>query len=361
MLPEFPPWQVPPAPRGEISAMLRKRLGLALLGILLAMLGGEIGLRCFFPRVHSAAQKLANRPAMFVASDRLPFELAPRFAGRLRGPEFDTEIRLNSQAYRGPECVPGAVLCLGDSFTFGHGVEESQCWTRLLGTQLQRPTINAGYHGGLYPDGYLVYLSQDGLRLKPDLVLVALFVGNDLDDATLPERTQDGWSRLDSEGLPSATFDPSGEVYAGQLIRRGAWLPKVPLARDSYLLNLLFGERRRPRGTAIYDQPWSPRVEEKARVLGLLLAAMKRRCQDHGVSLKVVLLPQLAQIGHAQLHYPQQRLARILQQQQIPYLDLLKVMKTEDYYPGDQHWNPAGHSRAANALAAWLDTPHSRE
>ncbi|ODT76212.1 hypothetical protein ABS71_03645 [bacterium SCN 62-11] len=334
-----------------------RRWGLAGLGLLLGLLLAELILRLFFPRVHSAQEMLDNRPAMFLASDHLPFELAPRFVGRLRGPEFRTEIRLNSQGYRGPECVPGSILCIGDSFTFGHGVEEGQTWVRLLGSRLGRPVINAGYHGALYPDGYLVYLTREGLRLKPSEVVVALFVGNDLDDATLPPRTQDGWTRVDAEGLPLATTDPSSEVYEGRLIRRGAWLPKVPLLRHSRLLNLFWGERRRLRGRAIYETPWTPRVEEKMRVLRELLAAMQRRCRAAGVPLRVVLIPQLAQVGRTDLGYPQQRLGQILRDLGIPFLDLLGRMQTGDYYAGDQHWNAAGHARAAGALGDWLSQP----
>jgi hypothetical protein len=330
------------------------RWGLAGLGVLLGLLLAELLLRLFFPRVHSAQEMLNNRPAMFLASDRLPFELAPRFVGKLRGPEFRTEIRLNSQGYRGPECQPGSILCLGDSFTFGHGVEEGQTWVRLLGSQLNQPVINAGYHGGLYPDGYLVYLRGEGLRLKPSQVVVALFVGNDLDDASLPERTQDGWTRVDAQGLPLATTDPSSEVFQGRLIRRGAWLPKLPLLRHSRLLNLLWGERRRPRGRAIYEQPWSPRVEAKLVVLRDLLAAMARSCRAAGVPLRVVLIPQLAQVGRSDLGYPQQRLRQVLEELGMDYLDLLGRVQPGDYYAGDQHWNASGHARAAALLANWL-------
>lgn len=333
---------------------MKRRLGLALLGLMLGLVGAEIGLRCFFPRVLSARQLLDQRPAMFAPSSRLPFELLAGFRGRQRSQEFDVGVELDSHGYRGPECPNPDLLCLGDSFTFGHGVEEKQCWVSLLRRQWGRPVLNAGYHGGLYPDGFLVYLSQQGLLLKPRVVLVALFVGNDLDDATLPPRTQDGWRGLDSEGLPTAVFDPSSEVFEGHLIRRGAWLPRVPLARESTLLNWLVGERPRPRGQAIYQRPWSPRVEEKARVLQLLLRGMSRRCRLQGATLRVVLIPQLRQLGHPELADPSKALGSLCRQAEVPFLDLLPVMQPADYYAGDQHWNAAGHARAARAIGAWL-------
>lgn len=334
---------------------MRRRLGLALLGLALGVALAEIGLRLFFPRVQSARLLLEQRPAMFAASSSLPFALIPGFQGRHRSREFDVRVKLNSQGYRGPECARPDILCLGDSFTFGHGVEEAQCWVALLRVQVGRPVLNAGYHGGLYPDGFLVYLDQQGLRLRPRRVVLALFVGNDLDDATLPPRTQDGWSALDDQGLPRAVFDPNSEVFEGHLIRRGAWLPRLPLARDSYLLNWLLGERPRPRGEAIFQRPWSPRVKEKARVLQRLLGAMAQRCRAHGVTLQVVLIPQLRQLGRPELDAPQKALSAMCRAVGVACLDLLPVMQPQDYYAGDQHWNVEGHARAARAIGDWLN------
>ena len=120
---------------------MRRRLGLALLGLLLGLAGAEIGLRVFFPQVRSASQLLAQRPAMFVASSSLPFELLAGFRGRHQSREFEVSIQLDSHGYRGPECGAPEILCLGDSFTFGHGVEEKQCWVALL-RQQQPPFVS---------------------------------------------------------------------------------------------------------------------------------------------------------------------------------------------------------------------------
>lgn len=88
-------------------------------------------------------------------------------------------------ATKGPREV--RVLLLGDSFTFGWGVEHEESYAGILQKQLsaafpqhQITLMNAGV-GGFGLQNYLAYLDEYGLNLEPDVV--AVFLGpNDVEE-----------------------------------------------------------------------------------------------------------------------------------------------------------------------------------
>ncbi len=93
----------------------------------------------------------------------------------LRDNDFELEPRPDE--YR--------VVAIGDSFTFGAGVQLQDCWTEVLERELEAvhegpvEVINAGFVSGHKPPGYAPWLARDGVRLQPDVVLVGLCL-NDL-------------------------------------------------------------------------------------------------------------------------------------------------------------------------------------
>ena len=141
----------------------------------------ELFLRWFQPQ-KTEAELLRNFPAMYSESALVDYALTPGFVGRHRASEFDTEIRINSlgQRQREIDLEKGTwerVLVIGDSFTFGWGVEEPLSYPRLVEAGLDGVTprrvevVNAGFAGGFYPDAFFVYLKERGLALDPDLVV----------------------------------------------------------------------------------------------------------------------------------------------------------------------------------------------
>src|SRR5262249_28162330 len=76
------------------------------------------------------------------------------------------------------------ILALGDSFTEGVQVKEDELFSaRLEKTDPELEVINAGVGGYGTIQEYL-YLTNEGLRFRPDLVLL-MFYDNDLSDNCL--------------------------------------------------------------------------------------------------------------------------------------------------------------------------------
>lgn len=91
---------------------------------------------------------------------------------RERGTSF--RVRTNSYGYRGGEPAPGAILCLGDSTTFGWGVEEDEAWPAVLARETGRRTLNGGVPGYSTVQGLATI--DHALTMKPWLVIVAYLV-----------------------------------------------------------------------------------------------------------------------------------------------------------------------------------------
>ena len=361
---------------------LGARLALALFSSLCTLVFAEVLLRTISD-IPSLEERMHSSPAMFLDSPYLQYRLRPNFRGRHQTAEFDVGIQLNRSGYRSPEFSRDKgerfrILCVGDSFTFGHGVEQPQAWPALLEGDLgpQRfEVINAGYQGGPDPDGYYVYLHHWGLDLKPDLVLVGLFLGNDLDDSSKEPRTQDRWVETDSDGLP-VRIRPlfKGGTWKGYFVAsQPGWRDSIPILRKSRLVEAFVRCRRHLRegrksiaadafdNHMIYQLPWSSRVEAKAVVLERLLVAMKRGCEQNGARLAVLLFPEARQLvgrPNSPGMAPQKRLRQILSRQGIAYLDLLPSLRAhqgaELYFPQDGHWTVAGNQAAEAEIERFL-------
>jgi lysophospholipase L1-like esterase len=127
----------------------------------------------------------------------------PRPLGR--EPTWTAEI--NSEGFRGPERrrgrAPLRILCVGDSITFGFGVDQDETWpeqlTRILGERhpgRELEVINAGVAGWSWLQG-LRFVELRGLDLDPDIVVI----GHGTNDQVFPARITDE-ERLLSLGGP---------------------------------------------------------------------------------------------------------------------------------------------------------------
>ena len=185
-----------------------RKVALALFASLLALLLCEIILKIterptasirFQQDVGELDQLGMKRLAAIVENDdELFWRLAPNTSlPRADGPFFG--VISNGQGLREDHPIPlqkpsqeFRVLFLGDSCTFGYGLEPSEGYVdvaeKLLQQRLgERPVecINAGVPGYTLFQGWQ-YWSTDGQHLKPDLVVVC-FGGNDMsswDDKT---------------------------------------------------------------------------------------------------------------------------------------------------------------------------------
>lgn len=126
------------------------------------------------------------------------------------------------------------IVAVGDSLTYSLMVDVDQAWTTLLDDSL--PDIRVITLGivGAAPEQYLRAFETYGPELSPKLVLVGLFMGNDMTDAAVFNRW---WRDARDEDF---RYFRSGTRATGPR----AWLRQ--LSRKSYLAAML-AELRRAR------------------------------------------------------------------------------------------------------------------
>ena len=103
-------------------------------------------------------------------------------AGQILSNGFDTTARINNLGYRGGdfalEKTPGVtrVLFLGDSFTYGSGVNDNETFSALLGSFFREhnfaiEVINGGF-ASYSPLLHYLRMRDDHIRLNPDRVFL---------------------------------------------------------------------------------------------------------------------------------------------------------------------------------------------
>ena len=148
--------------------------------------------------------------------------LRPGASGVFQG----STLRVNGRGCRGAELAARSevdlrIVALGDSITFGAGVEEAETFEAQLQARLDRPgrraeVLNCGVSGYNLVQSLRRY-EVDLADLRPDVIVVGLFV----DDLTAPYRMQDDSlaSRLRGRSAAWRAFELGGAWAFGMGLR----------------------------------------------------------------------------------------------------------------------------------------------
>ncbi len=163
---------------------------ISILAVLLLSVGGDrlLGLAALGPRIPDSMELL------------FPPHSEQAFATN----EFSYTVRTNALGLRDREIPPKRrdtfrIIAIGDSYTYGWGVEIEDAWLRRLEERLRAAghrveTINLGKPGTGPPD-YAQLAEKVIPLLRPDLVIVGMLMGNDL-AAVGPEPTTKARGRI---------------------------------------------------------------------------------------------------------------------------------------------------------------------
>ena len=292
-----------------------------------------------------------------------------RYRGKPGAPDY--EFRLNSKGFKDVEFSverqPGVrrVIALGDSFAFGavpyHYNYLTLAEQRLNEGGVMAEVINMGIPG-LAPQDYLSVFANEGLALKPDLVLVSFFIGNDFDE-TRRLRTR---LHQFSDVLALAKYVVDARTkFAGNVYHvKPVYDDQEPYFRESSYLAV---EKQRSwvyRKPPTYPQALSDGIR--------YLVEIKRLADQNGAEMMVLAMPDefqvspglrqrvLGELGLTEaeidLSQPNRFLAEELDRHGIQSVDLLDAFISRGreiplYKPLDSHWNIAGNALAAEVLS----------
>ncbi len=276
--------------------------------------------------------------------------------------DYRVSIRTNSMGIRAdreftydkPEGV-FRIVVLGDSFTFGYGVEVEQTYGVVLERIIKEhgirvEVINLGVSGAGTAEE-LIMLKNRGLRFAPDLVVVG-YCCNDIGNNTcsmLYALNDQGQLVRDQESyLPVIKLRDF--LYSFRIYRY--------LAERSHLLYFL----RSNLSEAVYKSLREKTVESKslsheseARLTAALLDIIKQTSEESGATFCLLDIPN----NYNKSNLPREYLAYVKEEDIIDIRPVFEQhMVTQKLYwtQSDGHWTPAGHKIAAEMLAAWVKT-----
>jgi lysophospholipase L1-like esterase len=108
-----------------------------------------------------------------------PMTVKDKKLGIRPNPKYLDHDRLGFRNRGVPESID--VIALGDSQTYGSQVPRSQAWSQQLGRELDIKTYQMAF-GGYGPVHSLILL-EEAIKLNPNIVIVAIYMGNDLLDS----------------------------------------------------------------------------------------------------------------------------------------------------------------------------------
>jgi hypothetical protein len=397
---------------------MKARLGLVALGILVALALAEGLLRvaaALDPRVRVLATGRATRRAVtyrtleqFVAAQAAHITPHRRWYNY-----WSNAFGFHDEEFVEPKPAGRRrVLVIGDSFTFGpvpypQGVvtlTEAGLRTACAGRDLE--LLNMGLMGAGPPE-YRILADLGVPRFAPDLVVVAIFLGNDppdvhryVHDRSPMERllrhsrawtfgknvvrAQTGLRERDLPARVSAASPGAASVRGGTLVEGTAELtpddPALvgPLLSDSAYQSVLASDLGR-----FYRPPSERDLQAAWRQTLANLDAVHAAASRAGSGLALALLPSILQVDPAlraatvtrlgaSLRYgglspadidpdlPNALLRQFAATRGIPLVDLTPVFAAEPpaaeplYKRNDNHWTPRGNGVAARALVPFL-------
>lgn len=365
--------------------------------LLVGLIAAEVGLRLAdisypFPWTFDSARGLALRPG----------------ASGVWHDEGVATFRINSDGLRDAEhAVPKPpdvfrIAVLGDSFAEALQVDREKTFWSVLERELagcpvlsdrRVETLNFGVSG--YSTGQsLITLRRTVWRYQPDVVLLAFFTGNDVEDNMpgLSGYARRPYFRLSDGDL---VLDDSFSRTSRFRLLRLIWTALVdPLIDHSRLLQLLNETRRKlqasgPRMVAtavaaetglsgsVFRPPDTPIWDDAWAITEALLLTMREEVESHGAQYWLATLSvgwqvhpdpafrasAMRDLGVETAFYPERRLDAFARKHGINIITLAEPLQRqaereglylhgfENTGFGDGHWNREGHQRAGKLMA----------
>ncbi len=274
--------------------------------------------------------------------------------------DFRVRITVNDFGLRDPdpvEAAAGRIWIIGDSMSFGWGVERGQMYSSVIGRALDAPTYNVA-SPGTNVCGYQALIARMPDNVKPRAVVVGLILENDVYPYDC---------RAEARGKEREAAPGNGDAMIN-------WIAvKHSLSRHLALYNFLAVAVKRVgvirealtalgvirKGHAyrrqIADEGFDAAVEKTADELAALRAMLPR-----GTPFAVLIAPARFEIkdGDASYRRLRRRMTAVLASRGIavidPYDRFVAAGFGPTHFAHDGHWSALGHRLAGEAAALWL-------
>lgn len=315
--------------------------------------------------------------------------------------------RINSDGFRGDELSPpgktARIAVYGDSFIHASYSPQEETFAAQLGIQLEKRTgkklemINAGV-SSYGPDQESLKMASELPRLRPDLVIVAIFAGNDYGDLMRNKMYRLGANgelvenRWKLEPSVRILFDLSQRESIIKRALRNITRSFQDQDISKYSnVDILLDEAEREYRSFIVERndtvtnthtdyysadvsltPKSESARYKVALMGAMMRRIRDVAQQNGTPLAFLFIPHPVDVAD---HYDTWQIDRkrfpdydgrnqvapleeVAKSLGVPFVSLYDVYRKTDantlYFRDDDHWNGAGQRLAAETVADYL-------
>jgi SGNH hydrolase-like domain, acetyltransferase AlgX len=346
----------------------------------IAVAGAEVALRVAGPRwLRARMEEL--RAGRAVLGETSAFEFIgyengrftgfrPRSVFTLSDPEFTTEVHITDWGTRvtGADAVgPDTIAFLGDSFTFGFGVRDSETFVSIACRTRHAACLNVSFPGSTL--SMHLDLVERGYESwgRPRRIVFVFFAGNDLPEliADLDGRRQHAASMptplpraRQALGAVNAAINGSpllGRLYSLQLAKSALRSRLTPGAMDLMFVTASGASGAFGRQAATALDTTMARLDALSTRLGFtpIFLMLPDRFQMYPAAMADKARYYGLQPDRLDLFFPQRLLASELDQRHIPWLDVLPCLDRADemlYYRRDNHLTARGHEAVARCV-----------
>ncbi|GEM_PF-6245486 len=334
--------------------------------VVVLLMATELIFRIFYP----AYQKAIFPRGLYVKDEIRDHKMESGFKGRHRHEEFDILININSLGMREDEIGINkaglyTIANIGDSFTFGYGLNREDTISFKLGYKLSGSyadfnnirSLNLGVVGYGCLDSF-IFLEEAWDKIKPNLAIYYLFIGN---DALNDLNTQ---ARIDNPGISEKHYvtQPLVNLLQNNCALYDFLFKRLKNNRFLSSVFLRLGIRKFQR--YLYEKD-SPFYKEGFSALTANILKMRSYIEGKGGKLLVVLIPEDMQVFYEGIikekgldsRKPQNDLIDFCQKNKIHYVDLLDGLQDfgfRAYFKYDSHFNAKGSDFVAGKVAQYL-------
>jgi len=273
--------------------------------------------------------------------------------------DFRVKIRINDFGLRDNEAVDksnGRIWVVGDSMTFGWGVEENERYSNLLAGELGQPTYNIA-SPGTDVCGYQSLLARMPNTVRPKAVVMGLILENDIADYDCKQLAVRHKKQFDEgyqqQGRANGWLEIKRFLTAHTAIYNfiAVSLKRVDIIRNILTsLNIIkptLTYKNPLQGKQQFDKSVDATVREIKRFQSMLPAS---------TPFIVLIAPGRFELKNNDALYKKLRLAIRDKLESVgipavdPYPGFEKAGYEATHFAHDGHWKPLGHRIAARAI-----------
>lgn len=253
-------------------------------------------------------RKHSMDPGLMQHDRILGWKLSSGWDGKHRHHDFNVRYKINSMGFRQSSAYDAKgkrkVAMVGDSFTFGQGVNDQETFIERINmdSELDYTCFNFAIPG-YSTDQELLLIQKNILRFSPEFILVVVFLGNDLFDNRLrfplqANNAKPFYDLVDSKlflrNVPVPVKYKTPQHQLEGMIKVGL-LPEQSQSRfaaflersELYKLGRDFYTQAKNKGSVVSNESFS----ESSQLFFALVDQIKETCRQNNIHLGLILMP----------------------------------------------------------------------